>query len=53
MQSDLQPSKIALICENNLPPMSWKLAIISETFPLPDEHIRVTTVKTVPDHSHS
>jgi len=25
---------IVLIHENSLPPMSWKLAIINETFPL-------------------
>jgi hypothetical protein len=46
MHPILQPSRIVLICENILPRMSWKLAIISETFPLPDEHIRVATVKT-------
>ena len=46
MQPDLQPSMIVLIHKNILPPMSWKLAIISETFPLPDGHIRVATVKT-------
>jgi hypothetical protein len=34
MQPDLQPCMIVLIHENSLPPMSWKLAIVSETFPL-------------------
>jgi hypothetical protein len=37
---------ILLIHENSLPPMSWKLAIISETFPLPDGHVKLATVKT-------
>jgi hypothetical protein len=36
----------ALLCEGNVPLMSWKLAVIIETFPGPDGHIRVATVKT-------
>jgi hypothetical protein len=34
-----------LLQEDNLPPM-WRLAIISETFPGLDGHLRVVTVKT-------
>jgi hypothetical protein len=45
-QPDLQPGMLVLLREDNLPPMSWKLAIISETFPGPDGHVRVVTVKT-------
>jgi hypothetical protein len=37
---------LVLLHEENLPPMSWKLAIISETFPEPDGHVKVATVKT-------
>ena len=43
---DLQPGMLVLICEDNLPPMSWKLAIIIETFLGSDGHVRVVTVKT-------
>jgi hypothetical protein len=32
--------------EDNLPPMSWRLAVISETFPSSDGHVRVATVNT-------
>jgi len=35
-----------LLREDNLPPMSWKLATISETFPGADGHVRVATVRT-------
>jgi hypothetical protein len=45
-QPDLQPGTLVLLHEDNLPPMSWKLAIIIETFPDPDGHVRVATVKT-------
>jgi hypothetical protein len=45
-QPDLQPGMLVLLREDNLPPMSWKLAIISETYPGSDGHIRVETVKT-------
>jgi hypothetical protein len=37
---------LVLFREDNLPPMSWKLAIVSETFPGSDGHVRVATVKT-------
>jgi len=39
---------LVLFQEDNLPSMSWRLAIISETFPGLDGHIRVVTVKTRP-----
>jgi len=45
-QPDLQPGMLVLLREDNLPPMSWRLAIISETFPDSDGHVRVATVKT-------
>ena len=45
-QPDLQSGMLVLICEDNLPPMSWKLAIIIETFLGSDGHVRVVTVKT-------
>jgi hypothetical protein len=45
-QPDLQPGMLVLLREDNLPPMSWRLAIISETFPGSDGHVRVGTVKT-------
>jgi len=37
---------LLLLPEDNLPPMSWRLAIISETFPGSDGHVRVEAVKT-------
>jgi hypothetical protein len=37
---------LVLLREDNLPPLSWRLAIIIETFPGPDGHVRVATVKT-------
>jgi len=40
-QTDLQPRKLVLIREDNLPPMSWKLAIISATIPGSGGHVRV------------
>jgi hypothetical protein len=45
-QPDLQPGMLVLLREVNLPPMSWKLAIISETFPGLQGHVTVVTVKT-------
>ena len=45
-QPDLQPGTLVLFREDNLPPMSWRLAIISETFSDSDGHVRVVTVKT-------
>ena len=45
-QPDLQPGMLVLLREDNLPPMSWRLAIISETFPVSDGHVRVVTAKT-------
>ena len=44
-QPDLQPGMLVLLREN-LPPMSWRLEVISETFPGPCGHVRVVTVKT-------
>jgi hypothetical protein len=37
---------LVLLREDNLPSMSWRLAIISETFPGSDGHVRVVKVKT-------
>jgi hypothetical protein len=45
-QPDLQPGMLVLLREDNLPPMSWRLAIISETLPGSYGHVRVVTVKT-------
>jgi hypothetical protein len=45
-QPDLQPGMLVPLREDNLPPMSWKLEIISETFPCLDGQVRVITVKT-------
>ena len=45
-QPDLQPGMLVLLREDNLPPMFWRLAIISETFPGLDGHVRVVKVKT-------
>jgi len=45
-QPDLQPRMLVLLREDNLPPISWRLAIISETFPGSDGLERVVTVKT-------
>jgi hypothetical protein len=45
-QPDLQPGMLVLLREDNLPPMSWRLAIISESFPGSDGHVRVVTMKT-------
>jgi hypothetical protein len=45
-QPDLQPGMLVLLSEGNLPPMSWRLAIISATFPGLDGHVRVVTVTT-------
>jgi hypothetical protein len=40
------PAQDVLLRERSLPPISWKLAVISETFPGSDGHVRVATVKT-------
>ena len=45
-QPDLQPGMLVLLREDNLRPMSWRLAIISDTFPGSDGLVRVVTVKT-------
>ena len=46
-QSTRPPAGIlVLLHEENLFPMSWKLANISETFPGSDGHTRVAIVKT-------
>jgi hypothetical protein len=44
-QPDFQPRKLILPCEDNLTPMSWVFAVIIETFPSPEGHVRAT-VKT-------
>jgi hypothetical protein len=41
---------LELLREDNLPLLSWRLAIISETYPGPDGHVRVATVKTSSGH---
>jgi hypothetical protein len=45
-QPDLQPGMLVLLREDNLPAMSWRLAVISETFPGLDGHVTVVKVKT-------
>ena len=45
-QPDLQPGMLVLLREDDFPPMSWRLAIISETCAGSDGHVRVVTVKT-------
>ena len=45
-QPDLQPGMLVLLQEDNLPPMSWRLAVINEIFPGSDGHVRVVKVKT-------
>jgi hypothetical protein len=45
-QPDLQLGRLVLLREDNLPPMSCRLAIISETLPGSDGHTRVVAVKT-------
>ena len=45
-QPDLQPGMLVLLREDNLPPMFWRLAVINETFPGSDGHVRVVKVKT-------
>jgi hypothetical protein len=40
-QPELQPGMVVLLREDNFPPMSWRLAIISETLPGSDGHVRV------------
>ena len=39
---------LVLLQEDNLPPMSWRLAVINETFPGSGSggHVRVVKVKT-------
>ena len=49
-QPDLQPGMLVLLREDNLPPMSWRLAIISETFSGSGGHVRVVKVKTSSRH---
>ena len=45
-QPELQPGMLVLLREDNLPPMSGRLAVISETFPGSYGYVRVVTVKT-------
>ena len=45
-QPDLQPGMLVPLRGDNLPPMSWRSAIISETFPGSGAHVTVVTVKT-------
>jgi len=40
-QPELRPGMIVLLREDNLSPMSWRLAIISENLPGSDGHVRV------------
>jgi hypothetical protein len=42
---DLQPGTLVLIRVDNLTPIPWRPAIISETFPGSEEHVRIVTVK--------
>ena len=42
---------LVLLQEDNLPPMSWRLAVIIETFPGSDGQEGVVTVKTSSDNS--
>ena len=44
-QPDVQPGMLVLLGEDSLPPTSWRLAIISETFAGSDGPVRVVTVK--------
>jgi len=37
---------LVLLREGNLPPMSWRLAVISETLTGSDGDVRIVTVKT-------
>jgi hypothetical protein len=45
-QPYFHPGMLVLLREDNLPPTSWRLAIISESFLGSDGHVRVVTVKT-------
>ena len=38
---------LVLLREDNLPPVSWRLAVIIETFPGSDGHVGVVTMKTI------
>jgi hypothetical protein len=49
-QPDFQPGMLVLLREVNLPPMFWRLGIISETFPGLDGYVKVVTVKTSSGH---
>jgi hypothetical protein len=42
-QPNLQPGMLVLLREYNLSPMSWRPAMIIETFPGSDGHVRVVT----------
>jgi hypothetical protein len=44
-QPDLHPSKHVLLCEGNTPPTTRKFAVIIQTFPSTEGHLRVATVK--------
>jgi len=45
-QPDLQPGMLVLHREDYLSFMFWRLAIISETFPVSEGHVTIATVKT-------
>ena len=46
-QQMVQPATgMLVLLQDNLPPMSWRLGIISEMFPGSDGYVRVVTVKT-------
>lgn len=42
----VKPGALVIVKEDNLPPLSWKLAVIEEVHPGPDELVRVVTVRT-------
>jgi hypothetical protein len=46
-QETRHPARMfVLLREDNLPPMSWKPAIMSETFSGSGGHVRIATVRT-------
>ena len=45
-QEDAKPGQLVIIKEDNQPPGKWKLAIITQVHPGPDNKVRVATVRT-------
>lgn len=45
-QSSLQPGMVVLVKEDRRPPLEWPLAVITETFPGKDGHVRVAAIRT-------